>query len=770
MSADHENQTMGRSERWVEAIARNGLAWAGLLVVVTALGIWGALRVGVDNSVEIWFLEDDPALQAYRDFQDTFGNDEVVAVGLGRESSQEWLDVEGIQLLHDLDSTMEEVDGIEGADGIIDTPTITGDGFELRIGPAIDPNDWTEEGVARATERIVQDPQFEPLLNEDQTATMVVAQMEAMDNIDAERDGVLLRLRDRLAEWTEVHVALGGIGVIYAALNEASTVGAAGFIAGSYLLITVLLVMFFGRLGAVALTLGTVGLGATWLVGLYGLWGRDINMVTMVMPTLVLVIGVSDCVHMLSHIAEQNPGLSRAERVRRGVGFVFWPCLFNTLTTAAGFLALTSSAMPVVRDLGIFCAVGLVVAFVLSLVLCSILGGRSSTQIKVRETGPVQSLINGMTHLAVHRSGLVISLAAVMACVAALGVTRIQVDTYSIDYLDADHPVRVDSDWIEAELGPYTPLEFVVSHPDGVDTPEMHRAIADWQDRMEAELDVGWTRSATDVYRQTNMALEGSPSEYRLPEDNCGDLEPEECPSKFEMLRMLYESDEDHEPSDFVSNDGMQARVTVGIPMGSAKAFGEQIERLSALERLPEGASVEASGYLPLYVKMMDYIVKSQLMSFALAFVLVFGLVALLFRSVRMSVLALPANLIPVLMTLGLMGLLGIRLDVATVTISAIVLGLVVDDTTQFLYRFRHESQRHESVTEAVSATIQGVGRPMTITTIVLGLGFTVLGFAAIKSVAWFGILLATALFSALISDLLVIPALLVALDRSASS
>jgi predicted RND superfamily exporter protein len=166
---------------------------------------------------------------------------------------------------------------------------------------------------------------------------------------------------------------------------------------------------------------------------------------------------------------------------------------------------------------------------------------------------------------------------------------------------------------------------------------------------------------------------------------------------------------------------------------------------------------------------MMDYIVSSQLTSFSLAFIAVFGLVGLLFRSVRMSVLALPANLLPVLMTLGLMGALGIRLDVATVTISAIVLGLVVDDTTQFLYRFRHESRQADSVTEAVSAAVRGVGRPMAITTIVLGLGFLVLGFAAIKSVAWFGILLATALFSALLSDLLVIPALLVALDRDRS-
>ena len=163
---------------------------------------------------------------------------------------------------------------------------------------------------------------------------------------------------------------------------------------------------------------------------------------------------------------------------------------------------------------------------------------------------------------------------------------------------------------------------------------------------------------------------------------------------------------------------------------------------------------------------MMDYIVASQVRSFGLAFVVVFALIAVLFRSARLAALAMPANLLPVLSTLGLMGMLGIRLDVATVTIAAIVLGLVVDDTIQLLYRLRHEESVHADPIVAIRAAVSGVGRPMAITTLVLGLGFSVLGFAAIKSVAWFGLLLAVAMVSALLGDLLVIPALLVLTSR----
>ena len=158
---------------------------------------------------------------------------------------------------------------------------------------------------------------------------------------------------------------------------------------------------------------------------------------------------------------------------------------------------------------------------------------------------------------------------------------------------------------------------------------------------------------------------------------------------------------------------------------------------------------------------MMDYIVRSQITSFGLAFGVVFALIAVLFRSIRLAALAVPANLLPVLVTLGAMGLLGVRLDVATVTIAAVVLGLVVDDTVQFLYRLRHELSLNPDDPDAgVRAAVSSVGRSLAITTVVLCLGFSVLGLAQIKSVIWFGLLISLAMGTALIADLLVLPAL----------
>jgi predicted RND superfamily exporter protein len=144
-----------------------------------------------------------------------------------------------------------------------------------------------------------------------------------------------------------------------------------------------------------------------------------------------------------------------------------------------------------------------------------------------------------------------------------------------------------------------------------------------------------------------------------------------------------------------------------------------------------------------------------------LAFVIIFFMLALLFKSVRLSALAIPANLIPVLLILGIMGFAGIALDVATVTISAVVLGLVVDDTTQFLYRYNFELEQHNPHEIALKNAIQGAGQALATTSLVLGLGFLVLTLTAIKSIAFFGLLCAIALLVALLGDLLLLPAIL---------
>lgn len=738
---------MNSAGRWIESIVSGRLWWLAVLALLTGMSLWGASRVGVDNAVDIWFPADDPALAEYQGFLETFGNDEVVVIGLHRPSGI--LDEGGLAAVEAVGRAAGAVDGIANVRSVITEPVVRGGAGTLQVAPVMDPSEIRKlQGM---------DPSVDALVSADGTTALVLAEMAVTDDIDSRRDAVLAELQSSVRT-VEPAASFGGIGVVYAALNQASTRDAAGVIGASYLLIVLLLRFLMGRWRPVMLIVAVVGLGAVWLMGLYGMSDRDINMVTMVMPTLVLVIGVSDCVHMLVHVAAQPDDLPALDRVRNGVGAVVWPCLFNTLTTAMGFLALSTASMPVVQDLGIFCAVALVAAFAGSVLLCSIFAMVSSNLPLLNEGGRVQGLVDGMARVSVTKPVPVLLAAAFVGLISAWGVTRIEVDTYSIDFLYADHPARVDSDRLEHEFGPYTPMEFVVRHPDGVRDPAILGAIAQWQDAMESDPDVGWSRSMADAIQNLDRILTGR-SAGAVPSDS----------ASLEQLLFLFEADGDADSARWMNATETETRVTVGVPMSSAREFETLMNRLLAKASFPDGVELQPSGYIPLYVQIMNHIVSSQLSSFAMAFTVIFALIGLLFRSIRMAVLAVPANLLPVLVTLGFMGLVGIRLDVATVTIAAIVLGLVVDDTTQFLYRYREVKKGGGDMVSVVGETVRTVGRPMLMTSVVLAGGFSVLGIAAIKSVAYFGILLAIALISALLADLMVVPALLVVSARSAS-
>ena len=728
---------------WGERIVARlyDLRWLALIaaLLLTGLAGWKASTVGVDNAVEIWFLEGDPTLEAYAAFQDDYGNDEVVALAV--HDPEGILRPEGYARLREVGRIAEAVEGIAEVRSLVTETGIRGDGEVIEVDELVPADDQVDPAT------LLNDPLLRGVMvSEDGKTAIVFARMEAMDDIDARRDGILAELDEDL-ERAGQPVRRAGIGVVYAALNHMATVDSGVFIAASYLLIILLLGVLYRRILPVVVTMGTVGLAATWLMGAFGAAGRDINMVTMVLPTLVVIIGISDCVHILTHAAQQTEG-TRRERVIKAVGFMFWPCLFNTLTTAMGFLALCSAPMAVIRDMGAFAAVGLVAAFVAAIIACTFALSTSKAEPAVVDHGLIQRGVDALADLGIRKSRQVLVATGLLALVCAIGVARIEVDTYSIDFLYDDHPVKADSDWIEENVGFYMPLEVVVE----TDRPMDHEVLAAvdaWTTHAVEHPDIGWSRSVVDVLKKLNQAFtDGEDTSYVLPDDR----------DKIDALVFFSEGDIDY---DVWLRDGESLRVTFGMRMMSAQGMSGALDAVLASAEMPEGVRLVPSGYLPLYVQMMDYIVASQLRSFGLAFVVIFLLLALLFRSIRVAALAVPANLVPVLFVLGVMGLAEIRLDVATVTIAAIVLGLVVDDTVQFLYRFRAELRADGDHEGAIRRTVSSVGRSLAITTLVLALGFSVLALANVKSVVYFGVLISLAMVFALLVDLLVLPAVI---------
>jgi len=684
------------------AVWRYRFLLAGLVMVATMFAVRELASLGVSNSLEIWYPQDDPELLNYREFQRAFGSDEIVVVAVRGDASFE--SDAGIDLVSELTDRYLDIEGVATVTSLVTVP----------------------ESLADARGR---------LLSADGMTSALIVQMQVGADIEQRRHQLYAELRDGAAGFG-LDSFLGGYGVVFDGLNEASTTGAARLIVSAHLVMVFLLLLFFGRLPPVLLTLLAVGVASTITMGLYAATGNQLNMVTMVLPTLVLVIGIADCVHILRSVAAVDRDLGQAQRVIKGLATVIRPCFLMTITTAAGFLGLTTSGLPVVQQLGWFGAAGMIVAFVAALVVVTC--GLSWVQFEpVSRQSRLDGVATKLFRLGSDWPKFTIALFLLLAGISGVGIAMLNSDTDSIGYLRKSHIVRQDSDYIEATIGPYVPVEFTITSRGELFTPENADAVWAWQNRVLQIENIGWSWSL--------LGAIGLPANE--PPSHAG----------MEVLEARLERMRRFAPLTVraMISDSNELRVSFGAPIMSARSVQKLIGDIVAVAELPPELTLRPAGYSPLYTRIVDEIVTSQVRGFVAAIVLIVVLLGIAMRSWRRVLLAVPANAVPVALTLGLMGLSGIPLDVASATIASVILGLVVDDTVHLLQPYPPAGIR-----ASLAIANKRAGGTLIMTSIVLAGGFLVLGLAEIRSIAWFGVLTSFAVSVAIVSDLTLLPAL----------
>ena len=690
------------SLRAAQALWRLRFALAGIALVATLIAFQGLASLGVSNSLDVWYPEDDPELLNYQAFQETYGSDEIIVVAVS--GAVDFATQEGTDVVAELTDRLLDLDGVATVTSLVTVP----------------------ESLATARGR---------LLSADRRTTALVVQTLIGPQIEARRHQLFLDIRSEVGA-LGLAAHLGGYGVVFDGLNEASTTGAASLIASAHIVMVILLTLLFRRLLPVLLTLLAVGVATTWTMSLYAVTGHQLNMVTMVLPTLVLVIGIADCLHVLRSVAAQDPALDRQAQVTRGIAAIIGPCFLMSVTTAAGFLGLTASGLPVVQQLGWFGAVGMLAAFVAAMTLLP--AGLTWRRFEpVRSASTLDRAAVRLFDLGAARPRLTVAAFGVLMAISIFGVFQLNSDTDSIGYMRKSHVVRQDSDFIEAEIGPYVPIEFTVTAPGNILEDDYLDAIWAWQ-RSATELpEIGWSWSLLSA-----LSVDASAMPSAIGEDNL----------RVALTRMRRFSPVT--AGAMIAGDN-ELRVSFGAPIMSARSVSALIDRIVAEATLPEDLVIRPAGYSPLYTRIVDEIVTSQVNGFAAAIVLIVALIGLAMRSWRRTLLALPANALPVLFTLGLMGLTGIPLDVASATIASVILGLVVDDTVHLLKPYPAAS-----TFESMRIAAGKAGGTLVMTTCVLAAGFLVLGMAEIRSIAWFGVLTSFAVLAAILGDLLLLPAL----------
>lgn len=739
------------------------------VLLLASMAAGSGLRV--NNAITNWFLEDDPYLRAYHEFQRGFGNDEVVAVAIhdGRSIYQPLY----LERIRQATRKLEALPHVHKVTSLATATSITSEKNTLSVRPVLPERGPIDEAVAQEARRLTRgDPLWEGhVVSKDGRTSLLVVQMAAVEDMDAVRTEALTQIRsvlDEVFQDSGIPYAMGGIGVIYDALNLI-TMREGGILVGlCYVLIIVCMLLILRSWRYALLGLFIVFYSVTVLMGIYALTGRSLNMITMILPTLMLVVGIADFVHVIIHFHHAGPIPQDREKRRiaviERVGYVSVPCLYTSLTTATGFLALTTAPISLVRDLGIFGGIGTLIAFFSTIVFGSLVLTWAPPHTRFRPDSPGGWMRRGVGVVV----DFVLSSRKLVAAIVVLGtlfflggIPRVVVDTYTLGYFDEDHPCRRDHRFIESNFGNYLPLELIASSRDkgGLRDPKTLARVIDAEELLLGEPDITKAFSLTGFSRRIHQVLQGGgEADYVLP--------PTLEATTQELL--LYEMDPDGSLADYVTRDGSRGRISCRMRMMSVRPGKEMMERLE--ERLVQAAAPEAdirfAGYLPLFVKIIDYLVQSQVESFALAALTVLGPMFLFFRSLRLTLVGAVPNLLPIVILLGSMGWTGIPLDIGTVTIAAIVLGIAVDDTIHILHGFQHRISLGERPEAAVRETVLATGKAVVSTCIMLVFGFGILTLSSVSSVAYFGILSGMSLLAGLLCEFLVTPVLLLAVYR----
>jgi len=526
------------------------------------------------------------------------------------------------------------------------------------------------------------------------------------------------------------------------------------------LLIVVLLFLTFRTLPGVAIPMIVIVTAVIWTLGLFAASGRALGMATAMVPTLIAVICLSDVIHILSHYYELVPRhRDYRDALVSAMEHMLGACFMTSITTAAGFASMVISPIRTIREFGLTAAAGILIAYLLAAALAPVLlsflprAGR-----RLREGRSPQGLARllawaGNTTRGRQRLLPVLILLLVVACAA--GISRLRVETQLSGFLPDSAPSVRALARLQEKMAGFGSLEVGVDGAAGVfREPWALAELLKLQAFLESRAEIDKVFSFAEILGEMHKTRAGGARLNYLPDDK-GKIA--------EYILLLSISDQPELMRAFVSEDYASARVMARMRAVTTK---QQMQLLADVEAFAAAQpdprlQVHTTGVSKLYATQITALVRSQLLTLIVTSFVIALLLAVHLRSVRVALISMIPNLLPVLTTLGMMGLAGISLNLSTVMISCIALGIAVDDTIHFLVRYRRETRSGADIAEAMRRTVANTGRAMVFTSLVIAGGFALFILSGFGPNRHFGILMAFTMAAALVADLVLLPFLI---------
>lgn len=757
-------------ERWTYWVIKRRASALVMTAVLTALFSLGIGQITINNANEQWFRAGDETVKRYKDFQNYYGSDKFVIFLLPVENA---ISVEALELLGKLEADLStfsfaDVAAFDTFNHLGNVRYIEGDAFGMEVIDLTDGIERTPEGMVELKRRVERSNQYEGLLySPDRKWVTLLAEIPIRSDDDKFHGYIAREIRKLLDKptYANLNIKLAGGPMVDAELDALTVKESRLFGALCGLLNILVLALLFKRLPGVFYPGVVVGGTLIWTFGTAGFLGVELGVVHVILPMMLVSVGISDAVHVLSdYQREYDPSLLRSARIAHTISQVGLPCSLTTLTTCAGMLSLLLAPIPPIQSLGLLSAIGVFYALVLTLItipaLLSYADLPPRAEARSHEDGrdrwdQMLLAIAGFN----RRHYLPISLVSLSVIGASLfWASQVELETDFVKSFQPSHPLRSDFEFIDQALGGGTSsLQVIIDSgkEGGVKEPTFMKAMLDYQVWVEDNFDdVLTTTSVANIVREVHkVMMDGDPNAYRIPDTR---------PTIAAEL-LLYENGDPDGLFRTVTDDFRYARVDVRTKTGGSHQASRlmRLAEVKAEEMLPSDSSFKFTGISQLFVQMTKNLSSGQIRSYTAAGIMIFIMMLLVLRNIRLGVLSMVPNLLPILITLGLMGIMKIPLDFATLLIACIAIGIAVDDTIHLLIRYKRSFQKTKHYGLALETSLTTSGRAMLFTTLILCAGFLMFAPSDMISIARFGMLVALTLVLALVADFLVMPSLM---------
>jgi predicted RND superfamily exporter protein len=747
------------SHRWIVVILT--------LLAVGAAG-YGTTFLTINPDSRLFFGPKDPHRLALERLEDTYGKLNSAIIVMAPKDGKVFTR-RTLSAIHDLTEKAWKTPYSSRVNSLTNYQYSYAEGDDVIVEDLVPDTDTLDEAaVQRIKQRAMgEDRLVNWLVSKDADVTAIVILVtqpgKSLDEVPQIVTHVRAMLAQARKDYPDIDFYLSGGVVADMAFEEAGDRDLSSVVPLMVLLIVVALGIglrtILGTAGCVAVIVFSV---ATAL-GLAGWDGYVLNAATTGTPIMIMTLGVADCVHLVVSARHNlRDGLSQRDAVIEALSTNFIPICITSLTTAVGFTTLNFSESPPLRDMGNIVAVGMVAAFIYSVTFFPAILAMVPMRAPAA-ANPSGRLIGVAVAWVTARRNWCFAVSAIVLLTLAFGIGRLSFDDNFIRYFDKSYAFRRDTDFLQTRLSGLHVVQYSLpsGKDQGIADPEYLKKVDEFAKWFSKQPKVTNVKVLTDTMKRLNMAMHGDDPSYDRIADS-RELNAQYL--LFYEMSLPFGLDISTEV-DIAHSSLLFTAFLAGVSSNEVREIGLRGEEW--LKKNAPELAAPATGLSMVYAYISERNIRSMMLGTLVALVLISGIMLVVLRSVFIGLISLVPNVIPAAMALGVWGYLEGEVNLSVSVVGAMTLGIIVDDTVHILTRYiRARRDLKLAPAEAIRHTVERVGIAVTLTSVALILGFSMLATSGFAVSGQMGLISAITILVALVADLSLLPALLVALDR----